>query len=116
MQRDELERGVTSLRSAAADGQLLAHEVAADRAKDTFVRVHSRTLGDTVTHEAEKLHDAAAAPDTAEPKRAAVDLAQSIAAALGDLQVAPGDHAVAVDVEERLHDATRRAAALAAAL
>jgi ATP phosphoribosyltransferase regulatory subunit HisZ len=116
IQRDELERAISSLESAAADGQLLAHEVAADRSKDTFTRVHARGLAERVTHEAEKLQDAAGSSDTAAHKRKAVKLAQSIVGALGDLQVAPGDRAVARDVEHRLHHATLTAKALETAL
>jgi hypothetical protein len=102
--------------SAAADGQLLAHEVAASRSKTTFTRVHARALGDRVTHEAEKLHDAAASRDTAGPKRDAVELAQAIGDDLAKLQLAPQDGALARRIEDRLGGATRRADALADAL
>ena len=58
MQPDELARSIGTLESAAAEGALLAEDVAADRTKATFARVHARDLGETVDHEAEKLHDA----------------------------------------------------------
>jgi hypothetical protein len=113
---DELKRGVESLGSSAAEGQLLAHEAAEDRAKSTFTRVHARDLADTVTHEAEKLSDASAGSETRPSKESAVELANTIAGALGDLQVAPGDAAVARTTERRLADAAQRAARLGGSL
>src|SRR5215213_9018486 len=58
MQPQELARSVQTLESSAAEGALLANGVARDRTKATFVRAHSRDLGETVDHEAEKLADA----------------------------------------------------------
>jgi hypothetical protein len=91
---DELARSVETLESAAAEGELLADHVARDRTKSTFVRVHARELGDVVAHEAEKLSDADAdRADVAAAKTDAVDLADRIDQALGQLQTAPGDEA-----------------------
>jgi hypothetical protein len=91
---DELARSVETLQSAAAEGELLAGHAARDRTKSTFVRVHARELGDVVAHEAEKLNDADADDaDVAAAKTAAVDLADRIDQALGQLQTAPGDEA-----------------------
>ena len=89
MQPDELARSIGTLESAAAEGALLASDVARDRTKATFVRAHARELGEGVTHEAEKLHDAEASGDVALKKAKAVDLAGRISQAIGDLQVAP---------------------------
>jgi hypothetical protein len=94
MTPDELARSIETLESAAAEGALLADDVADDRTKATFVRVHSRDLGDVVIHEAEKLNDAEAdEADVAAAKTKAIDLAGRIDAALGQLQVAPGSEA-----------------------
>ena len=109
---DELRRGVESLQSTAADGRLLAHQVAAGRTRDPFTRAHARMLGERATHEAEKLGDATATGRIAAAKRQATQLSQDIAGALSDLQVAPADDAVARHAEVRL----RRAAANAGAL
>jgi hypothetical protein len=86
MQPDELKRSIETLESAAAEGALVAHDVARDRTKATFARVHARDLGDTVEHEAEKLHDASAEGRVAVRKAAAVDLAGRISEALGQIQ------------------------------
>src|SRR5215210_4281710 len=91
MTPDELARSVETLESTAAEGQLLAQDVADDRTKATYVRVHSRDLGDVVVHEAEKLNDAEADDaDVAAAKSDAIDLADRIDTALGQMQVAPG--------------------------
>jgi hypothetical protein len=89
MQPDELARSIGTLESAAAEGALLAKDVADDRTKATFTRAHARDLGETVDHEAEKLSDASANGLVAERKRAAVNLADRISQSLGQLQVSP---------------------------
>jgi outer membrane murein-binding lipoprotein Lpp len=90
MQPDELARSIGTLESAAAEGALLARDVADDRTKATFARAHARDLGETVDHEAEKLSDASANGLVAERKTAAVNLADRISQALGQIQVSPG--------------------------
>jgi hypothetical protein len=86
----ELSRSIQTLESTAAEGSLLAKDVADDRTKATFVRVHSRDLSDVVQHEAEKLNDADADQgDVAAAKTDAIDLADRIGSALGQIQTAP---------------------------
>jgi uncharacterized protein YciI len=99
---DELQRGIETLGSLAAEGKLVTDGVAADRTKTTFVRVELRSLSDDAVHEAEKLADAEAQPENAEVRTRAVKLAQDIDAALGELQVRPTDRALARDVGDRL--------------
>jgi hypothetical protein len=87
---DELSRSIGTLESTAAEGAFLADDVADDRTKATFARVHARDLSDVVDHEAEKLHDAQAnRPDVARAKRRAIALAGQIGTALGQIQTAP---------------------------
>jgi hypothetical protein len=91
IQPDELARSIETLESTAAEGALLAQDVARDRTKATFVRVHARDLGDVAQHEAEKLSDAQAdETDVASAKTDAIDLADRIGTALGQIQTAPG--------------------------
>jgi hypothetical protein len=86
----ELSRSIQTLESSAAEGALLADDVARDRTKAAFARVHARDLGDVVTHEAEKLNDSQAnRADVAAAKTRAIDLADRIDTALGQIQVAP---------------------------
>jgi len=100
---DELARSIETLESAAAEGSLLAKNVADDRTKATFARVHARELGDVVQHEAEKLADAQAdQPDVAAAKTKAVDLADRIGTTLGQIQTAPGSESDGRTAEEAL--------------
>src|SRR3954468_9152550 len=78
MQPDELSRSIGTLESAAAEGALLAGDVARDRTKASFARAHARELGETVEHEAEKLSDADADGVVAARKARAVALAGRI--------------------------------------
>jgi hypothetical protein len=116
IQRDELERGVSTLSATAAEGRLVALDVVEDRTKTTFVRVHSAALADDAQHEAEKLNDAEASTDLVAHKAEAVRIAQAIDAALGDLQVAPSDKRVARDVTRRLDALSQQADRLTEAL
>jgi hypothetical protein len=111
---EELARSVETLESAAAEGSLLADDVARNRSKATFVRVHARDLGDVVQHEAEKLQDAEAdQADVAAAKTDAVDLADRIGTALGKIQTAPGsesDGRTAADALSRLSEDAKKLA------
>jgi hypothetical protein len=114
MTPDELSRSIGTLESTAAEGALLAGDVADDRTKATFARVHARDLGDVVTHEAEKLNDAEADDaEVASTKTEAIDLADRIGTALGQVQVAPGDEATgrkSADALKRLSEDAKRLA------
>jgi hypothetical protein len=111
---DELSRSIQTLESSAAEGALLADDVARDRSKATFVRVHARDLSDVVVHEAEKLNDAQAdRGDVAAAKTRAIDLADRIDTALGQIQVAPGsesDGRKSADALTRLSEAAKKLA------
>lgn len=109
IEHDELERGVSTLGAAAAEGRLVALDVVEDRTKTTFVRVHSAALADQAQHEAEKLNDAEATGELRARKAEALKLAQDIDAALSDLRVAPSDRRAARDVERRLDALSQRA-------
>jgi hypothetical protein len=116
IRNDELRRGIETLRATAAEGRLVAVDVVEDRTKVTFVRVEARDLGQDAEHEAEKLSDAQAKPGNARVNAQAVQLAQQIGAALGDLEVSPTDRGLARRVELRLGALSKRADRLAAQL
>jgi hypothetical protein len=111
---DELSRSIETLESTAAEGSLLAGDVADDRTKATFARAHARDLGDVVQHEAEKLSDAEAGQaDVAAAKTDAVDLADRIGSALGRIQTAPGsetDGRAAAEALSRLSEDAKKLA------
>jgi hypothetical protein len=113
----ELSRSIQTLESTAAEGSMLAGDVADDRTKATFARVHARDLGDVVQHEAEKLNDASAdRADVAAAKRRAVDLADRIGTALGQIQTAPQDESGAASAEHQLSTYSEQAGKLAEGL
>jgi hypothetical protein len=118
IQPDELKRSIQALESSAAEGALLADDVARDRTKATFARVHARELGETVEHEAEKLNDAEAEPEggVAATKVRAIDLADRISAALGQIQTAPGSETEGRAAEKALSGLGERAGQLAEGL
>ena len=116
MQAQELARSIQTLQSSAADGALLANGVARNRTKGTFVRVHSRELGEIVQHEAEKLSDASAHGNVALRKSQAVGLAGEISQTLSQLQTSPGDESGARSAERELRSQAKRASKLADSL
>ena len=116
MQSQELARSVQTLESSASEGALLANGVARDRTKATFVRAHSRDLGETVEHEAEKLSDASAEGEVAVRKSQAVDLAGQISQALGKLQTSPGVESEGAAAERELRGLAKRASRISDAL
>jgi predicted phage gp36 major capsid-like protein len=99
---DELERGIETLGSLAAEGELVARGVQNDRTKVTFTRVELRDLAEDAEHEAEKLSDAETRPENEEVAAQPVQLASDIGDALGELQVDPRNRARAADVGDRL--------------
>jgi hypothetical protein len=80
------------------------------------VRAHSRDLGETVDHEAEKLADADANGEVAVRKSQAVDLADRISQALGKLQDSPGVESEGTSAERALRSSAKRAAEISDAL
>jgi hypothetical protein len=116
IQREELARGIETLRSTAAEGSIVARGVAQDRTRSTFVRVQARTLAESADHEAEKLHDAEANAPLSGKKAKAVVLAGRISNALGELQLAPGDEAIGRTAELQLNGLARQARDLAESL
>jgi predicted small secreted protein len=116
MTAGELSPSVDTLVSSAAEGQLMARDVARDRTKTTFVRAHARELGEDVDHEAEKLNDATPAPGVGPRRDAASKLADEISTALGQLQTGPDDRAGARQTEAQLARLAKQAERLAASL
>jgi hypothetical protein len=113
----ELSRSIDTLASTAAEGAMLAGDVADDRTKATFARVHARDMSDVVVHEAEKLNDAdAEESDVAAAKTKAIDLADKIDTALGQIQVAPDDEPGARQAATRLDGLSKQASDLSEGL
>jgi hypothetical protein len=116
MQPDELSRSIGTLESAAAEGALLAGDVARDRTKASFARAHARELGETVEHEAEKLSDADADGVVAARKARAVALAGRISQSLGDIQTSPSSEPTGAGAQRKLTHLKDDASSLAEGL
>ena len=113
----ELSRSIQTLETTAAEGAFLADDVADNRTKATFARVHARDLSDVVDHEAEKLNDASAnRADVADAKTKAINLADKIGTALGQIQTAPGDESGAASAGHQLSQLSKQAGKLAGGL
>ena len=91
LSHDELNRRIETLRSVAGEAQLLAQDVARDRTKITFVRVHGAELSDDVEHEQEKMADATPAPGEGARLERASAIGDDIATAIDGLRTAPRD-------------------------
>jgi ABC-type sugar transport system substrate-binding protein len=112
----ELRREVDSIGSVAAEGQLLASDVALDRTKATFVRVHAGELSSAAEDSAQKLNDADVATGLEDDTKQAIEIANEASDALGTLVVSPGDEQLARSAVAKLRDAGDRADRLSASL
>jgi hypothetical protein len=112
LNNDELAREVTMSGSIAAEGALLAEQVAEDRTKATFVRVHAGELAAAADGSAEKLNDAGVEPDLQDKVDAAIAIDEDVSGALSDLEVAPGDESEGARAEATLKRAADRASRL----
>jgi hypothetical protein len=87
--------GVEQISSIAAEGALMADDLARDRTKTTFVRVHGEELSSQAQHEAEKLNDDPVDPDLHGRVKRAIKLASDIGSAIDELRTSPQDRSQA---------------------
>jgi hypothetical protein len=113
LSREELSRGVQSLSSLAAQGQLVANGVARDATKSTYARVMAKTLGGEAEHEAEKLADAEPEEAVRAERHAAVQVALEIAGLYSEIQTFPGDERHGAAVQKHMGEAKAKADAIA---
>ena len=69
----------------------MADDVARERTKTSFVRVHGEELSAQAQHEAEKLSDETIPSDLKARAQAAIKLASQIGGAIDDLRTSPHD-------------------------
>jgi hypothetical protein len=108
--------GVEQLASIAAEGALVADDLAHGRTKTTFVRVHGAELSAQAEHEAEKLSDDPVAPGLKKPIQAAITLSSDIGGAIDDLRVSPRDGEQAAEDRGKLRHWADDASKLAQSL
>ena len=105
----ELKRRIQTLDAIAVEARLLADGVIGDRTKATFARVHSRTLAESATHEAEKMADAQVLPRLSREREQAVAIAQRLSDAIAVMQVYPGSENRARDAGDEIRDLANQA-------
>ena len=113
---DELQREVETVHSTAAEGSVLADQIAAQNMKRTFARVEARELAEAAGHSAERLTDAHPADGLEAPTQRAISLAEDVESAVGDLETAPDDAEAAAEAAERLRELARQTDELAGSL
>jgi hypothetical protein len=93
--RHDVRAAVEQLGSIAAEGALMGEDLARNRTKTTYLRVHGEELSSQAEHEAEKLNDAPVDRDLHAPIDKAIELSSDIGGAIDDMRVSPQDHALA---------------------
>jgi hypothetical protein len=112
---DALKKEAESIQSFAAEGALLARDVADGKSTSPFTRVHAGELADKAAKLEQTLASAQAAPDVEAELARAVELTKRVAANLEDLEQAPGDAEAARRVQHELEAAAKQAEKLAGA-
>jgi hypothetical protein len=82
---------VEQLTSIAAEGALMADDLARNRTTTTFIRVHGDELSEQALHEAQKLNDDSIPNDLKARAQAAIKLASEIVGALDEMRTSPQD-------------------------
>jgi len=103
---DELQREVETVHSIAAEGSVLAEQIAEQNTKRNFARVQARELSEAAEHSAERLTDAHPAEGLAAPTQEAITFASDVSSAVGELEVAPDNAAGAAATADRLRELT----------
>ena len=114
---DELRRQAGAVEATAAEGAVLARQVALDRSTENFVRIHGDELAAQMDHTVAKLREAIdedEVPDELlEPANRTIGLAQDAADALQGLTRVPGAPEAGSAIEQRLEQTADAAARLA---
>jgi hypothetical protein len=112
---EALKKEAESIQSFAAEGALLARDVADGRSTAPFARVHAGELATKAAKLAQTLASARPAPAVEADHARAVDLAARVAATLKELEQVPGDADLARRLQRELEAAAKQAEELAGA-
>ena len=93
--RHDVRAAIEQLESIAGEAALMGADLARNRTKTTYLRVHGEELSSQAEHEAEKLSDAPVDPDLHDEIDKAIELSADIGGAIDDMRVSPDDHAQA---------------------
>jgi hypothetical protein len=103
----QLRKEQETVHSTAAEGALLAGQVADDRTTEPFARIHSGKLAELAKSSASSLEQATAPPQLDPGRRRAARRASEVQSALEELQSAPDDPTVGRRVQRRLERLAR---------
>ena len=111
--RAELRREAGTVQALAAEGALLADQVAQVRTREAFVRVHADELAAQADHAVEKLYETQqegeVPAELARPTARTATLAQEVSDALDALGLNPGDARRARRLRTALEETSRAA-------
>jgi hypothetical protein len=110
---EALKKEAESIQSFAAEGGLLARDVADGRSTAPFTRVHAGELAKNAAKLEQTLASARPAPGVEADQDRAVHLAARVAATLIELEQAPGDADAARRVQRELEAFAKQAEELA---
>jgi hypothetical protein len=91
-----------AVHSAAAEGELLASDVARDRTTEPFARIHSGDLAEQAKAVVKTLREAEAAPGLEGERRQVLERAERVERALEELHAAPTDRDLARHLQAEL--------------
>ena len=112
---EEFKKEAESIQSFAAEGALLARDVADGKSIVPFTRVHAGELADNAAKLEQTLASAQPVPDVETQLARGVELSKRVTANLERLEQAPGDADVARRVQRELEAAAKQAEKLAGA-
>jgi hypothetical protein len=102
-----LQKQTETVQSAAAEGVLLASDVARDRTTEPFTRIHAEKLAEQAKKAAESLRKAKPAAGLQDERRQTLMKAVDVEHALERLQSEPADRALARRLERELEELSR---------
>jgi hypothetical protein len=103
----QLQKEQEAVHSTAAEGALLAGQVAENATTEPFARVHSATLVEQAKSSASSLEQATASPQLELARRRTARRATEVQAALEELHQSPDDAAVGRRVQRELERLAR---------
>ena len=109
------DKEVESIQSFAAEGALLARDVADGKSTVPFARVHAGELAERASKLAETLRTAKTTPTVEDEVPRAAELAADVGRTLEELEQAPGDAEQARGIQRKLEQMARDAKEMAAA-
>jgi hypothetical protein len=115
LDQEAFQKEAESIQSFAAEGALLAGEVADGKSTVPFVRVHAGELHEQAVKLEETLAAAEAVPAVEDELAQAVALAGDVAASLDQLEREPGNAELARGAQRKLETAASQAKQLAGA-